>query len=274
MSPPNSKGQQNSNNLDLPQNPVQILDVWIFGKTWCRGWLVTDVWISTASILNLCAISVDRYVAVTRPVKYRSIMTPRRARTIVAGVWSVSFLICFPPLLPQWNPSLSMAPSSPPPPQQPAQLPALGSSAAAAAAAGHQPPPAAADQLLAAKSRSRRQIGAHESGGGGPTRGWRQSAAGEWPRRPISGGAPAVGASLAGRVSSSGKVGPNSEGDLKRPVDPEWLRGEAPTSEPVETTGKCGRWRRLRQIDCWLELVARCALMVGGARAPSAFATH
>lgn len=87
----------------------QILDVWIFGKFWCRGWLISDVWISTASILNLCAISVDRYVAVSRPVKYRSIMTPRRAKTIVAGVWVVSFLICFPPLLlPQWNPSDSL----------------------------------------------------------------------------------------------------------------------------------------------------------------------
>lgn len=69
--------------------------------------MVTDVWISTASILNLCAISVDRYVAVTRPVKYRSIMTPRRAKTIVAFVWVISFLICFPPLLSQWNPSSS-----------------------------------------------------------------------------------------------------------------------------------------------------------------------
>lgn len=73
--------------------------MWIFGRLWCRGWLVTDVWISTASILNLCAISIDRYVAVTRPVKYRSIMTTRRAKSIVAAVWLLSFIICFPPLL-------------------------------------------------------------------------------------------------------------------------------------------------------------------------------
>lgn len=32
-------------------------------------------------------------------------MTPRRAKTIVAGVWIVSFLICLPPLLPQWKPA-------------------------------------------------------------------------------------------------------------------------------------------------------------------------
>lgn len=76
-----------------------MLHVWVFGRLWCRGWLVTDVWISTASILNLCAISIDRYVAVTRPVKYRSIMTARRAKSIVATVWLLSFIICFPPLL-------------------------------------------------------------------------------------------------------------------------------------------------------------------------------
>ena len=64
---------------------------------------MTDVWISTASILNLCAISIDRYVAVTRPVKYRSIMTARRAKCIVAIVWILSFIICFPPLLPNWS---------------------------------------------------------------------------------------------------------------------------------------------------------------------------
>lgn len=84
---------------------LQVLDVWVFGEIWCRGWLVTDVWISTASILNLCAISIDRYVAVTRPVKYRSIMTNRRAKCIVAIVWILAFIICLPPLLTEWSPS-------------------------------------------------------------------------------------------------------------------------------------------------------------------------
>ncbi|KAH9630841.1 hypothetical protein HF086_009072, partial [Spodoptera exigua] len=41
--------------------------VWIFGDVWCSVWLAVDVWMCTASILNLCAISLDRYVAVTRP---------------------------------------------------------------------------------------------------------------------------------------------------------------------------------------------------------------
>ncbi|KAI1306025.1 Octopamine receptor 1 [Halotydeus destructor] len=79
-----------------------VLDVWIFGEVWCQGWLVVDVWLCTASILNLCAISVDRYLAVTRPVRYRSMMTSRRAKMVIIAVWLLSFLICFPPLV-GWN---------------------------------------------------------------------------------------------------------------------------------------------------------------------------
>jgi hypothetical protein len=62
--------------------------VWIFGDVWCSIWLAVDVWMCTASILNLCAISLDRYVAVTRPVKYPSIMSSGRAKMLIAGVYS------------------------------------------------------------------------------------------------------------------------------------------------------------------------------------------
>lgn len=47
-----------------------LFQVWIFGDIWCSVWLAVDVWMCTASILNLCAISLDRYLAVTRPVSY------------------------------------------------------------------------------------------------------------------------------------------------------------------------------------------------------------
>lgn len=73
--------------------------VWIFGDLWCPIWLALDVWMCTASILNLCAISLDRYVAVTRPVTYPSIMSTKRAKMLVAGVWVLSFVICLPQLI-------------------------------------------------------------------------------------------------------------------------------------------------------------------------------
>ncbi|CAL8113970.1 unnamed protein product [Orchesella dallaii] len=80
----------------------EIFGVWIFGEIWCSVWLAVDVWMCTASILNLCAISLDRYVAVTRPVTYPSIMSSKRAKLLIGAVWVLSFLICFPPLV-GWN---------------------------------------------------------------------------------------------------------------------------------------------------------------------------
>ncbi|KAF5301948.1 hypothetical protein FQR65_LT08683 [Abscondita terminalis] len=77
----------------------EIFKVWIFGDTWCSVWLALDVWMCTASILNLCAISLDRYVAVTRPITYPSIMSHSRAKLLIAGLWVLSFVICFPPLV-------------------------------------------------------------------------------------------------------------------------------------------------------------------------------
>ncbi|XP_028037016.1 octopamine receptor Oamb-like isoform X1 [Bombyx mandarina] len=77
----------------------EVFEVWIFGDVWCSVWLAVDVWMCTASILNLCAISLDRYVAVTRPVSYPSIMSRKRAKALIAGLWVLSFVICFPPLV-------------------------------------------------------------------------------------------------------------------------------------------------------------------------------
>ncbi|XP_023231620.1 probable G-protein coupled receptor No9 [Centruroides sculpturatus] len=81
---------------------LEVLEVWVFGHIWCQIWLAVDVWMCTASILNLVAISIDRYLAITRPVHYRSIMTSRRVKLLIASVWILSFLICFPPLV-GWN---------------------------------------------------------------------------------------------------------------------------------------------------------------------------
>lgn len=76
-----------------------MFQVWLFGDYLCSVWLAVDVWMCTASILNLCAISLDRYLAVTRPVQYPSLMTSFRAKVLVVIVWVLSFVICLPPLV-------------------------------------------------------------------------------------------------------------------------------------------------------------------------------
>lgn len=78
---------------------VELLHYWVFGSTWCSIWLAIDVWLCTASILNLCAISLDRYIAITRPIQYPNLMSPKRGKLIVTAVWVISFVICFPPLI-------------------------------------------------------------------------------------------------------------------------------------------------------------------------------
>ncbi|CAJ0920605.1 unnamed protein product, partial [Mesorhabditis belari] len=71
-------------------------EYWIFGQTWCTMWLTMDIWMCTASIYNLVAISIDRYIAIIKPLNYPMLVTKFRARCIVAFVWISSFLICSP----------------------------------------------------------------------------------------------------------------------------------------------------------------------------------
>lgn len=46
-----------------------LLGYWIFGPRFCDTWVACDVMCSTASILNLCAISLDRYIHIKDPLR-------------------------------------------------------------------------------------------------------------------------------------------------------------------------------------------------------------
>lgn len=87
----------------LPFSAVkEILNIWIFDSIWCHIWLAVDVWMCTSSIYNLLVIALDRFVAVTRPLNYRSLVTRKRAFFIIACAWIFSFLISFPPMIVTW----------------------------------------------------------------------------------------------------------------------------------------------------------------------------
>ena len=55
--------------------------------------LAVDVLCCTASIYLLLAISVDRYVGVTRPLGYSSIITKSRVYMIIIAVWALSLAV-------------------------------------------------------------------------------------------------------------------------------------------------------------------------------------
>lgn len=87
----------------LPFSTVNTgLKRWIFGQSWCQIWLMVDVLMCTASIYNLVAISVDRLIAILSPLSYTALMTHRRVRLMIFGIWLLSGLISIPPLIP-WN---------------------------------------------------------------------------------------------------------------------------------------------------------------------------
>ncbi|XP_070501092.1 dopamine receptor 2-like [Chironomus tepperi] len=73
-----------------------LQNTWFFGENWCDIWRSLDVLFSTASILNLCVISLDRYWAITDPFSYPMKMTRNRAAGLIAAVWICSSLISFP----------------------------------------------------------------------------------------------------------------------------------------------------------------------------------
>jgi hypothetical protein len=84
----------------LPFSSVLELlnDRWIFGQSFCSAWLALDVLCCTASIMALMAVSIDRYIGVTRPLNYSSIMTTRRTIYLIIIVWTVSILTSVVPL--------------------------------------------------------------------------------------------------------------------------------------------------------------------------------
>ncbi|XP_048507903.1 tyramine/octopamine receptor-like isoform X2 [Athalia rosae] len=77
---------------------------WELGEILCDSWVSLDVLLCTASILSLCAISIDRYLAVTQPLVYsRRRRSKRLAGSMIIVVWilagsiaSLPMLGCFP----------------------------------------------------------------------------------------------------------------------------------------------------------------------------------
>ncbi|XP_029619788.1 D(5)-like dopamine receptor [Salmo trutta] len=83
----------------------EVAGCWIFGS-FCDTWIAFDIMCSTASILNLCIISMDRYWAISSPFRYERKMTQRFAFVMIGVAWTLSILISFIPVQLNWHKSV------------------------------------------------------------------------------------------------------------------------------------------------------------------------
>ncbi|XP_028990304.1 D(5)-like dopamine receptor [Betta splendens] len=89
--------------LVMPWRAVsEVAGIWLFGR-FCDTWIAFDIMCSTASILNLCIISMDRYWAISSPFRYERKMTRRFALLMIGVAWTLSILISFIPVQLNWH---------------------------------------------------------------------------------------------------------------------------------------------------------------------------
>ncbi|XP_076249499.1 octopamine receptor beta-2R-like [Calliopsis andreniformis] len=81
---------------------VELTGRWNFGRIMCNVWNSLDVYFSTASILHLCCISVDRYYAIVRPLEYPVIMRRLTVTCMLGSAWLLPALISFIPIFMGW----------------------------------------------------------------------------------------------------------------------------------------------------------------------------
>ncbi|XP_008253719.1 histamine H2 receptor-like [Oryctolagus cuniculus] len=93
--------------LGLPVLPFlaiyQLSCRWSFGKVFCNIYISLDVMLCTASILNLFMISIDRYCAVTDPLRYPVLVTPGRVTISLVSIWVISITLSFLSIHLGWN---------------------------------------------------------------------------------------------------------------------------------------------------------------------------
>lgn len=71
---------------------------WLLSPRLCDVLMAMDVMLCTASIFNLCAISVDRFVAVALPLHYNSQGGARRPLVLIGATWLLSAAVAAPVL--------------------------------------------------------------------------------------------------------------------------------------------------------------------------------
>ncbi|XP_071431668.1 5-hydroxytryptamine receptor 6 isoform X2 [Pithys albifrons albifrons] len=81
----------------------QLYGRWVLRGDFCSLWASFDVMCCSASILNLCIISLDRYLLIISPLRYKLRMTSCRALGLILATWTVAALASFLPIKMGWH---------------------------------------------------------------------------------------------------------------------------------------------------------------------------
>ena len=73
---------------------------WIFDCTWCKLSSVLGVFLCAASIMHLCAISVERFVVIKWPLHHERLITKKRVMSVITAIWIIALLLS---LFPYFN---------------------------------------------------------------------------------------------------------------------------------------------------------------------------
>ncbi|KAM6909163.1 5-hydroxytryptamine (serotonin) receptor 2C, G protein-coupled-like 1 [Xenentodon cancila] len=81
--------------------PISLINIlydyaWPLPNALCPIWIYLDVLFSTASIMHLCAISLDRYVAIRNPIEHSRFNSRTKAMMKIAAVWTISIGVSMP----------------------------------------------------------------------------------------------------------------------------------------------------------------------------------
>ncbi|XP_072559185.1 trace amine-associated receptor 1-like [Paramormyrops kingsleyae] len=80
----------------MPPSLIRSLETcWYLGDWFCMLHSSIDISLSAASIFMLYLISIERYVAVSRPLLYHTLITARVAKCMILSCWVLSALIGF-----------------------------------------------------------------------------------------------------------------------------------------------------------------------------------
>ncbi|KAG9265940.1 5-hydroxytryptamine receptor 2A-like [Astyanax mexicanus] len=84
--------------LVMPASLLNILNnySWPLPQVLCPMWIFLDVLFSTASIMHLCAISLDRYIGIRNPIQHSRSNSSCRAMAKITVVWTISMVVSLP----------------------------------------------------------------------------------------------------------------------------------------------------------------------------------